>query len=58
MTYLPRDHARCSNDMCPLREKCLRWLHRWDSGDKYATFVQAKPDEDGKCDHLFEALEE
>ena len=36
-TKLPSDYARCSNEDCPSKDKCLRYLDRM-SGDVFAVF--------------------
>ena len=36
-TKLPGDYARCCNEDCPSKDKCLRYLDRM-NGDVFAVF--------------------
>ena len=49
---LPADYARCHDDKCPDRERCLRWLGRDDDHPRTVHVVTLNPLGSVPCSEL------
>jgi hypothetical protein len=45
------DITKCTNDECPIKEKCYRWTATWGMRQSVCCF---EPEEDGECEHFWD----